>query len=168
MMKTISRTGRPWLGAAKQQRSFVEFATRSILVACICFGVSACGVSAEEQAADRMEAAFRESGLAVNSVDEYSQYFAKRQDGSVTGSFVIHIPSSGEWREIVRAACERDRIVEYPCNKRNYGVVDAGNRQWVPSEIDLPARAGGGCTLVRIDFDASANEISDPVCNGPF
>ena len=133
----------------------------------MCFSISACGVSAQERAADRLETVFRESGIAGNSADEYSQYFAKLEGGSVMGVFVIHLPSDHEWREMVRTACERDCMAEYPCDQNDYGVADAGKRKWVPSKFDLPAMAGGGCMLVRIEFDAQLNELSNPKCNGP-
>ncbi len=144
------------------------YLVRPYLQMALCLGATACGVTADEQIADRMETAVRNSGLPISSIGDYSQYYLKQKDGAVIGIFVMHIPNSGEWRNIVKAECVRQRLTDYPCDQSDYGVVDAGKRKWVPSESGLPVMAGGGCGVVEIHISASRGKISRPECNGPL
>ena len=114
-----------------------------------------------------MEEAVETSELQVSPIEDYSQYFFEHEDGAVTGYFVIHLPNSDDWRDVVKESCAKHRISEYPCNQNDYGVVDAGERKWVPSKIDLPATMGGGCMIVKVRTSASRTRIFSPECNGP-
>lgn len=140
---------------------------RTSLQIAFCLCIVGCEVPHGEQVADRMEAAVERSPLPISPIGDYSQYYFEHEDGAVDGFFVIHLPTSREWREIVKAECERQRLSEYPCDQTDYGIADAGSRKWVPSKLDLPAMAGGGCLVVRIHQSAAPQETSEPQCNGP-
>lgn len=129
---------------------------------------SACGRSPNDDVADRMEEAVRDSDISFTEIEDYSQYFFERENGAIIGVFVRHYPNSSERRDLVSADCLSRHPTEYPCNEPNYGVADPGEREWVPSEFNLPAVAGGGCSVITFQTDASRNNISQPECNGPY
>ena len=115
-----------------------------------------------------MEEAVGDSEISFTEIEDYSQYFFERESGAIIGVFVRHYPNSSERRDLVSADCLSRRPTECPFNEPNYGVADPAEREWVPSEFNLPAVAGGGCSVIKIQTDASRNNISQPECNGPY
>lgn len=96
----------------------------------------------------------------------YARYYARKGD-IVYAAYIIHADSTRA-REAVKDECERFGIKSYPCNDRNYGVIEAGKYAWVGKREDFPISTDAGCDEVDIEYDVGRKSFSRIECSGRY
>ena len=92
---------------------------------------------------DRIEHAVRLPDGAA-ALSSYARYYMHR-DGKVSALY---------------------RIPDFPGPRRD-DELKADNRRWVKDYNDFPIVLDGGCNIVDITFDETANRFERIECNGP-
>lgn len=128
------------------------------MAVCLLWG---CG----ENEADRIAEEIEETVVlptGSESLPAYSRYYANGVNGMIHASYIMH---PKDWREIVQRDCAEQGYTGYPCDRADAGVIDAGNRTWVPDKRHLPFANDAGCTFITIEYDTKSGSYLFVECN---
>lgn len=101
----------------------------------------------------------------ARTLGDYSRYYAKNPDGSVSAVYIIH--PAGHFAAVARA-CREVEDSPFPCPIADGEVrlVKAGGSTWVEEAIDLPMMNDGGCMQVTFDYHPRDDKFGRLTCNG--
>jgi len=143
-------------------KTFQQKLTITILGLCLLSG--ACVKSDAERLADEIEETVI-LPAGSNSLNSYARYYVQGAEGIIYGSYIIH---SENFRESVREECIQQNTKSYPCNQADVGIIDVGDRSWVPDKRYLPFKNGGGCSYIYFTYDPKRSKMISIECSGSY
>lgn len=99
-------------------------------------------------------------------LSRYVRVYAYRNAKTV--SAVFYAPGSDIY--ILRESCRDDKKQMIPCGRIEFKEtqIKAGDRRWIDYHEELPDVLGGGCGLIRAEYDMRTHRIAAVRCNGPY
>lgn len=92
--------------------------------------LSACGVASVENGQDLAQKIESKISLpdGAESINSYSRYYYKGKDDTV---YAVYIIFPENFRTSVQRECENSKISQHPCNRKDFGIIEAGQRIWL-------------------------------------
>lgn len=100
-------------------------------------------------------------------ISKYSRYYTEEPNGTISAVYVVHDANAVRDTQIY---CANTRSTEFPCGPKpgHLGLVDAGSRKWVSRVSELPMVHGGGCGVIRFEYDVGRRVFSNMRCNPDY
>lgn len=105
--------------------------------------------------------------IGAHPLAAYERYYARRPDGTIVGVYTNH---DEDHRRQVLKVCQDLKETPFPCpiNGESVRLVQAGEILWLEDPLDLPAKSGGGCALITVEYNPKMKQFGPVECNGPY
>lgn len=97
-------------------------------------------------------------------MEEYTRYYRKSSNNSITGVFIKH---DDGLKDTIKQECNRIKDDPQLCLKNNY-VGDAGETVWMGPDESFPSATDAGCEFIQFKYDIASHKFDYISCSESY